>query len=66
MTYAGSEIHRVVKGEFMQGGDLLHSHKGNDESLLGEFSDESYHHKHDEIGLIGMCKKRGYNNSSQC
>ena len=26
----------------------------------GEFADESFHVKHNEIGLIGMCKKKGY------
>ncbi len=26
----------------------------------GEFADESFHVKHDEVGLVGMCKKKGY------
>ena len=26
----------------------------------GEFADESFHVKHTEIGLIGMCKKKGF------
>ena len=26
----------------------------------GEFADESFHVKHTEIGLLGMCKKKGF------
>ena len=26
----------------------------------GEFADESFHIKHTEIGLVGMCKKKGF------
>lgn len=26
----------------------------------GEFADESFHIKHNEVGLIGMCKKKSY------
>lgn len=32
----------------------------------GEFADESFAHKHDEVGLIGMCKRSGYANTNEC
>jgi cyclophilin family peptidyl-prolyl cis-trans isomerase len=32
----------------------------------GEFADESFHIKHTEVGLVGMCKKKGYAHSNEC
>ena len=32
----------------------------------GEFADESFHVKHAEIGMVGMCKKRGFSNTNEC
>jgi cyclophilin family peptidyl-prolyl cis-trans isomerase len=26
----------------------------------GEFADESFHIKHTEVGLLGMCKRKAY------
>ncbi len=31
----------------------------------GEFADESFHVKHTEIGLLGMCKKKGYSHTNE-
>lgn len=32
----------------------------------GEFADESFHVKHTEIGLLGMCKKKGFQHTNEC
>ena len=32
----------------------------------GEFADESFHIKHTEVGLVGMCKRKGYAHSNEC
>ncbi len=59
--YKGSEIHRVVPGMYIQGGRI------NDKTEPHEFSDESFHVKHTEIGLLGMCKRnqQKHTNESQ-
>lgn len=31
----------------------------------GEFADESFHLKHTELGLVGMCKKKGYKHTNE-
>ena len=32
----------------------------------GEFEDESFHVKHTEIGMLGMCKRGGLSNTNEC
>lgn len=32
----------------------------------GEFADESFHIKHTEVGLVGMCKRKGFAHSNEC
>jgi hypothetical protein len=32
----------------------------------GEFADESFHIKHTEVGLVGMCKRKSYAHSNEC
>ena len=32
----------------------------------GEFADESFEVKHTEVGLLGMCKKKGYKHTNEC
>lgn len=54
--YKDTEIHRVVQGMFIQGGRV----KADCASACGkEFSDESFHIKHTEAGMLGMCKRSG-------
>lgn len=31
----------------------------------GEFADESFHIKHTEVGLLGMCKRKGYAHTNE-
>jgi peptidyl-prolyl cis-trans isomerase-like 1 len=56
--YAGTEIHRVVPGLFIQAGRV------KDEEVR-EFSDESFHVRHTEIGLLGMCKRNQLKHTNQ-
>jgi len=32
----------------------------------GEFNDESFAFKHDEPGLLGMCRRNDYANTNEC
>lgn len=47
---------------------ILHKdHLENHASVYeGEFADESFHIKHTEIGLLGMCKRKAYQHSNEC
>jgi cyclophilin family peptidyl-prolyl cis-trans isomerase len=69
VSYIGTEFHRIVKGMYVQGGDI-HKHgaaqKGGASSFEGEFADESFHVKHAEVGLVGMCKRKSYAHSNEC
>ena len=66
LTYVGTEFHRIVKSMYIQGGDLtkLGVKKGAS-TYGGEFADESFHIKHTEVGLIGMCKRKGYAHTNE-
>jgi len=50
---------------YIQGGNIKSLHSGAKDSDSfssfeeGEFADESFHVKHGEIGLLGMCKRDG-------
>lgn len=57
ISYAGSEVNRVVKGMFIQLGKIPSIEKAS--IYGGEFADESFHVKHTQIGLVGMCKRNG-------
>lgn len=63
VSYANSEIHRIVPGMFIQGGKIKTANGGC--LFDGEFEDESYHVKHKEIGLLGMCKRSGLKHSNE-
>ena len=69
MSYVNTEIHRVVKGMYIQAGDLSKVHaktKYGFSKYDGEFADESFHIKHTEPGLLGMCKRGGVADSNEC
>lgn len=67
--YAGAEFHRAVKGLYVQGGDLSRITAKSKLGLSiygGQFADESFHIKHTEPGLIGMCKRGTIPNTNEC
>ena len=64
ISYANSEIHRIVPGMFIQGGRV--KAPANEANIFeGEFEDETFHIKHNEIGLLGMCKRSGLKHSNE-
>lgn len=63
MNYEGSEIHRIVPGMFLQGGRIANHKEASIHN--GEFPDESFHIKHTEIGLLGMCKRSGIKHTNE-
>ena len=69
ISYLNTDIDRVVKGKFVQGGDIrkLFGLPGAFSIYEeGEFADESFAKKHDEPGLLGMCQRSGYANTNEC
>lgn len=69
ISYLNTDIDRIVKGKFIQGGDIrkLFGLPGAFSIYEeGEFADESFAHKHDQPGLLGMCQRSGYANTNEC
>ena len=51
---------------YVQGGDLSTLGVADNASIYeGEFADESFHVKHTEVGLVGMCKRKGYKHTNE-
>lgn len=51
---------------YVQGGDLGDLGVEDKASIYdGDFADENFDVKHTEIGLIGMCKKRGFKHTNE-
>ena len=71
ISYINTEFHRVVKGQYIQGGDIrkmTDSAESNSCSVFdkGEFADESFEFKHREPGMLGMCRRGGFANTNEC
>lgn len=68
LTYVGTDVHRIVKGMFIQMGKIIPSKSPELGTSIfgGEFEDESFHVKHTEIGMLGMCKRGGLSNTNEC
>ena len=67
LSYDGTEINRIVKGMFIQMGKITPSQNPElGASIYGNaFEDESFQMKHDEIGMLGMCKKNGLSHTNE-
>jgi len=67
LAYVGTEVHRIVKGMYLQMGKITPTKKPElGTSIYGaSFEDESFHVRHTEIGLLGMCKKNGVSHSNE-
>jgi len=51
---------------FLQMGRIVPDKPGQGTSIYGgPFEDESFHVRHTEIGLLGMCKKNGASHSNE-
>lgn len=62
--YCGAEVHRVVQGMFVQAGRVRHD-TGFASAYNSEFADESFHVKHTEAGMLGMCKRSGLKHTNE-
>jgi len=67
LHYKGKPLHRVVKGGWIQGGDIEppYSGAGGFSIYGGTFADESFSYPHDQPGVVGMCNKGPHTNNSQ-
>ncbi|CAI2376932.1 unnamed protein product [Moneuplotes crassus] len=68
LTYKNTEFHRVVKGSFVQGGNLskLGISPLAQSIFEGYFPDETFEINHTQVGLLGYCKKSGIKYSNEC
>lgn len=62
--YKDTEVHRIVRGMYLQMGRITDK-EGQNSVSGGEFADESFHVKHTDVGLLGMCKRSGVKHSNE-
>lgn len=62
--YEGSQVHRIVPGGWIQGGDLV---EGKGDGVIEEdcFADETFAVKHSRPGIIGLSSVGPHSNNSQ-
>ena len=67
LSYVSTEVHRVVKGMYLQAGkvEVEKNPEAGTSIYGGEFEDESFHVKHTDIGLLGMCKRNNLKHSNE-
>ncbi|SPQ93999.1 PPIase cyclophilin-type domain-containing protein [Plasmodiophora brassicae] len=67
LHYARCPIHRIVKGAWIQGGDIATGNGDGGESAFGSFfEDECFAIKHDRPGILSMANEgRPHSNGSQ-
>lgn len=67
LHYKGTPLHRVVKGGWIQAGDIEppHSGAGGFSVYGGTFADESFSFPHDVPGVVGMANQGPHTNASQ-
>ena len=68
LTYQSTEIHRIVKGMYVQCGRIEPTKNPDQGCNLygGEFEDESFQIRHEEVGMLGMCKRNGLKHTNEC
>jgi cyclophilin family peptidyl-prolyl cis-trans isomerase len=66
LHYRDSPIHRVVKGAWIQGGDIVAGNGSNGASVFGDtIPDESFCIPHDQAGVLGMANTGPHSAHSQ-
>jgi cyclophilin family peptidyl-prolyl cis-trans isomerase len=65
--YMGTDVHRIVKGMYIQMGKITPDKAPELGTSIygGAFEDESFHLKHQEIGMLGMCKRNGLSHTNE-
>ncbi|KAI0320015.1 allergen [Amylostereum chailletii] len=64
--YAGSEIHRIIPGFMIQGGDITTRDGTGGRSIYGgKFYDENFYYEHSRPGLLSMGNRGPSSNLSQ-
>lgn len=66
LNYEGTPIHRVLKGAWMQGGDIMNGRGTYSKSVWGStFEDESFAVTFDKPGILAMANTGPHTNGSQ-
>lgn len=66
LHYRDSPIHRVVKGAWIQGGDIVSGNGASGASVFGDsIPDESFCIPHDQVGVLGMANTGPHSAHSQ-
>ncbi|EDV25121.1 uncharacterized protein TRIADDRAFT_24929 [Trichoplax adhaerens] len=66
LTYKNTLFHRILKGGWVQAGDVIDGSGANTESIYGPvFEDENFSVHHDRRGILGMANKGRHTNGSQ-
>eukprot|EP00899_Mesostigma_viride_P022594 jgi/Mesvir1/3519/Mv11995-RA.1 len=66
LSYLNTPIHRVVKGGWIQGGDIVKGDGDQGVSIYGPtFADETFQFSHDKPGMLGMANHGPHTNGSQ-
>ena len=67
LSYVGTEVNRIVKGMFIQMGKIVPSQSPELGSSIygGAFEDESFQVRHEEIGMLGMCRKNSLSHTNE-
>ena len=67
LSYVGTDVHRIVKGMYIQMGRIVppKSPELGTSIYGGPFEDESFQIKHQEIGMLGMCKRNGLSHTNE-
>jgi len=65
-TYNGTTFHKIIPGEFCQGGDVTGQNGQGSYSIYGQtFADENLEIKHEKAGQLSMANKGEDTNGSQ-
>ena len=66
LSYVNSEIFKINKGNYIQGGDIAKNNGTGGHSIYGpKFNDENFQRQHSKAGLLSMAAKSRNNNNSQ-
>lgn len=66
LCYKGSKIHKIIEGQYIEGGDIIYGNGKGGESIYGpKFNDENFNRRHACGGLLSMANNGRNTNSSR-